>query len=143
MGQRDRSYDVGNHRDSAVGPILRAELRMKIAFRDGLVHLWEQFDGVIDNSSGQGPAEVASTRSPGCALSPAGLVMGFGCRPFTSAATGAGAGVRKPPGKEPAEYWGTVAPQALRGFGGRGGRRGGGQAVAGSVLFTPTLVFRP
>ena len=30
------------------------------------------------------------------------FVKGFGCRPFTDGATRAGAGVRKPPGKEPA-----------------------------------------
>jgi hypothetical protein len=70
--------------------------------------------------------------------------MGFGCRPFTSAATGAGAGVRKPPGKETAEYW---APSRRRLYvdlaGAEGVRRGGGQAVDGSVLFTPTLAARP
>jgi hypothetical protein len=65
---------------------------------------------------------LASNRSPGCALSPAGLVMGFRTPALHQAASGAGGRRPKASREGNRGVLGTVAPQALCGFGGRGGR---------------------
>ena len=56
------------------------------------------------------------TRNCARACSTAAPVKGFRCRPVACAAASPGAGVGKPPGKEPAGCFAEDAPQALWGF---------------------------